>query len=54
MLANQKRLLFQPEVKDSKPLLSQIWNIVLVTMIGYFVVSILNTSVQHKLVEDKH
>lgn len=53
-LEKQKKLLFAPETfQDNKPLLSRLWDIFLIGMILYFVMSILNTSIQHQLVENK-
>jgi hypothetical protein len=45
---------FAPETfKDSKPLVSRLWDFLLIGMILYFVMSIINTSIQHQLVENK-
>ena len=53
-LEKQKKLLFAPETfTDSKPLVSRLWDFFLIGMILYFVMSILNTSIQHQLVEIK-
>jgi hypothetical protein len=53
-LNNQKKQLFSPETfKDHKPLISRLWDIFLIGMILYFLLSIINMSIQHQLVEKK-
>jgi uncharacterized protein involved in cysteine biosynthesis len=58
MMEKQKKLLFQPETYSSqKPLLGKLWDLFLILMIGYFVLSILNSSIQqhflHKHMHEK-
>lgn len=53
-LNSQKKLLFSPkDFQENKPLVGKLWDIFLMCMILYFLISIINSSIQHKLIERK-
>lgn len=51
---NQRQNLHSPkDLNEDKPLLGRLWDIFIILMVGYFVVSIITSEVQEKAVEKK-
>lgn len=50
MLAKQQQKLRDREVNDNKSIIAQIWDVVIMAMVGYFIMSLINSSVNEYLV----
>lgn len=54
LVEKQKESLHQPkDVSGGKPLFGVLWDIFIILMVGYFVVSIITSEVQEKAVKNK-
>lgn len=51
-LIKQKRNLHNPHVNEEKPLIAQLWDVFIICMVAFFVISILNSAVQNYLVRN--
>jgi hypothetical protein len=52
-LAAQKRNLHNPVLSEDKPLIARLWDIFIICMVAFFVISILNSAVQGYLVSTR-
>ena len=52
-LANQKKSLHSPQFPENKALVAKLWELFILCMVAFFLVSILNSLVQNELVSDR-
>lgn len=53
-LKAQREVLHHPSTfQDNKPLVARLWDVFIILMVGYFLLSIVNSEVQEKAVKNK-